>query len=418
MDQNIGGEVGSPLSRGSITVLAVACGLAVANANYAQPLLVDIGLSLALSDTAVGLIPALSQFGVSAGILFLLPLGDRVPARMLLTVAVGMQAACLAGMALAPSGPALLGLSLLVGFFGITPYVLPPYASLRTPLCQRGRVTALLAQGVLVGMLLARSVSGVLGLHFGWRAVYALAAVAMLMLLIPLRRTVRNQPAATDSSYLALMRSLLHVLRNVPVVGWSAVCQGFATGSFTTLWVGISFYMESPAFGWRSDGVGGLALIGAAAALCAPFIGGFADRKGPRRSLLAALAIVCFAWALLWLFGDTVAGVIAGMIVLDLGAAAADISNRTVIFSLRPDVRTRLATIYMVGKFAGAGTMASLAGYFWSHGGWPAICAQGFVSAALALLIAWAGVGRVSEAAATRLDDVCRRSAHATQWRA
>jgi MFS family permease len=120
--------------------------------------------------------------------------------------------------------------------------------------------------------------------------------------------------------------------------------------------------MQSSPFGWHSDGVGALALIGAASAICAPFVGGFADRKGPRRSLLVALSTTLLAWGLLAAFGDAVAGVIVGMIVLDLGATGADISNRTIIFSLRPEIRTRLATIYMFGKFAGAGAMAWLAG--------------------------------------------------------
>ncbi len=270
--------------------------------------------------------------------------------------------------------------------------MLPPYATLRTPLAQRGRITALLAQGVLVGMLLARSVSGVIGLHFGWRCVYALAAVAMLLLLVPLRRTVRLEPAGARVSYPALLRSLVDVFLAVPVVRWSALCQAFSTGSFTVLWIGISFHMQSPAFGWRSDGVGGLALIGAAAVVCAPFVGGIADRKGPRRSLLLALSTVLVAWGLLGAFGHTVAGIVVGMIVLDLGATAADISNRTVIFGLRSDIRTRLATIYMVGKFGGAGVMAWLAGLVWSIGGWPALCALGATTAALALLAAWRGV--------------------------
>jgi predicted MFS family arabinose efflux permease len=160
------------------------------------------------------------------------------------------------------------------------------------------------------------------------------------------------------------------------------------------LWIGISFYMQSPVFGWHSDGVGALALIGAAAAVGAPFVGGFADRNGPRRSLLVALGAVLASWAVLAAFGHTVAGVIAGMIVLDMGAAAADISNRTVIFGLRPDIRTRLATIYMVGKFAGAGVMAWLTGLVWSAGDWPAVCALGAVSAMLAAVTAWVGVGR------------------------
>ena len=171
------------LSRATIAMFSAACGLAVANANYAQPLLVAIGQSLRMPASTLGLIPALTQFGVTAGIALLLPLGDIVPVRRLLTVTIVFQAMALAGIALAPDGVTLLLLSLMVGFFGITPYVLPPYATLRTPLAQRGRITALLAQGVIVGMLLARSVSGLIGVQAGWRAVYALAAVAMLFLL-------------------------------------------------------------------------------------------------------------------------------------------------------------------------------------------------------------------------------------------
>jgi MFS family permease len=158
-------ESATPLSQAAIAMLAASCGLAVANANYAQPLLVAMGQSLLLPESLLGLIPALTQFGVTFGIALLLPLGDVIPARRLLTVTIILQAAALAGVAFAPDGTSLLLLSLMAGFFGITPYVLPPYATLRTPLAQRGRVTALLAQGVIVGMLLARSVSGVIGFY-------------------------------------------------------------------------------------------------------------------------------------------------------------------------------------------------------------------------------------------------------------
>ena len=378
----------APLSRASIAMLAASCGLAAANANYAQPLLVAIGQSLHLPGSMLGLIPALTQFGVTFGIALLLPLGDVIPTRRLLTVTITLQAAALAGVALAPDGTSLLLLSLMVGFFGITPYVLPPYATLRTPLAQRGRVTALLAQGVIVGMLLARSVSGLIGLYAGWRIVYALAAVAMLLLLWPLRRTIADEAPVARTGYVALMRSVAEVFRTVPVVRWSALCQGLATGSFTTLWVGISLYMQGPAFGWRSDGVGALALIGAAAAVAAPLVGGFADRRGPRFSLLTALAVLVVSWGILAAFGHAVAGIIAGMIILDLGATASDISNRTVIFSLRPEIRTRLATIYMIGKFGGAGIAAWLTGLAWSAYGWPGVCSLGGGLAGLAALTA------------------------------
>jgi predicted MFS family arabinose efflux permease len=155
--------------------------------------------------------------------------------------------------------------------------------------------------------------------------------------------------------------------------------------------------MQGPAFNWQSDRVGGLALIGAAAAMMAPFVGGFADRQGPGRSLLTALVVLLLAWVFLAVFGGSAIGVILGMIVLDLGATAADISNRTVIFSLRPEIRTRLATIYMVGKFAGGGIMAWLTGFAWTAWDWPGVCALGAASAALAGLVAWFGVVRANQ---------------------
>jgi len=386
------------LSRGTITAMAAISGIAVANLFYAQPLLPAIARSLGITEATAGLIPALGQIGLAAGILFVLPLGDIMPVRRLLTVSVLAQAVILAAMASGLTAMPFLVLTFILGFFGLTPYILPPYATLHTPLAQRGRVTSLLAQGVLVGMLLARGIGGAVGLHFGWRFVYAMAAVAMLLTLAPLRRAVPAAPPNVRTSYWGLMRSLVEVFLTVPLIRWSALCQGLATGSFTVLWIGISFYMQGPAFGWQSDRVGGLALIGAAAAMAAPFVGRFADRQGPQRSLLTALAVLVFAWVFLAVFGGSAIGVIVGMIVLDLGATATDISNRTVIFTLRPEIRTRLATIYMVGKFAGGGAMAWLTGFAWAASGWPGVCALGAVSAVLAGLAAWFGVVRATRA--------------------
>lgn len=390
------------LGRAAVALLAAACGIAVANANYAQPLLLEISRSLRMTDAAVGLVPALTQAGVAAGVLLLLPLGDVVPVRRLLTVAICVQVAALAAMALAPSGPLLIAGAFAVGLFGITPYVLPPYATLHTPARRRGHVTALLAQGVIVGMLLARAVSGFVGLHLGWRAVYGMAAVLMLALLGPIRRVIRRAPAAGriawpgagPIAYPALMRSLWRVAREEPALRRSALCQAFNWGSFNVLWIGLTFHMQSPAFGWRSDGIGALALVGAASAAAAPFVGRIADRKGPRRSLLLALSATVLGWVVLTLFGSAVSGVLAGLILLDVGTTAADISNRTIIFGLRPTTRTRVATVYMVSMFGGGAIMAWLTGVVWSAGGWPWVCALGAGSAAMSGLLAWRGIGR------------------------
>jgi hypothetical protein len=244
-------------------------------------------------------------------------------------------------------------------------------------------VTALLAQGVIVGMCCTQYQ------RRDWPALrlairLRLAAVAMLLLLAA-AADGSSAPASATATY-ALMRAARGVSHCRS--RWSAL--GPLDGRCAVDWPLVP-HAKQP-FGWHSDGVGALALIGAASAIW-PLS---AASPTVRNHDFAIGALNVLGLGLLAAFGDAVAGVIVGMIVLDLGATGADISNRTIIFSLRPEIRTRLATIYMFGKFAGAGAMAWLAGLAWSIGGWSAVCALGSLLAATAVVVAWVGVGRTA----------------------
>ncbi len=175
--------VTSPAALGdrAVGLLAVASAIAVANPYYIQPLLVEVGGALSISNGLVGILPRLSQIGLACGLAFLLPLGDIISARRLLLTVVPFQVAALVLFAISSSALTVAAASLLIGLFGIAPYILPPYVSLRVPASRVGRVTGMLTRGIIIGILLARTASGIIGTHLGWRAVYWIAAGMMTM---------------------------------------------------------------------------------------------------------------------------------------------------------------------------------------------------------------------------------------------
>ena len=370
------------LSNRAITVLAVASALSVANGYYIQPLLVVIAEAFAVPEHLVGFLPAMTQVGLACGVAFLLPLGDAVSARTLLMAVIPLQVVALLLFSASEHGVVLAVACLLIGIFGITPYVLPPYASLHVPVERVGHVTGVLTRGILVGILLARTVAGVVGTHLGWRAVYWIAAADMVCVLIALRHFVRAVPKVqreTSESYGDLLLSLVHLVRTVPELRTAALCQAIGFGSFNVFWLGASLYLQSPQFGWTPQSVGLVALVGAIAALAAPLFGRAADRMGPRVTRLAALASMGLAWLMLAGFREHLAGMGIGLVLLEIGAAVLDISNRTILYGLNAEIRTRLNAIYTIAMLGGGAIMSVLTGFCWSVGGWTAVCLLGLL---------------------------------------
>lgn len=379
------------LSDRAVTLMALACAASVANGYYIQPLLVEVGGSLAAPENLLGLLPALTQIGVALGVLFLLPLADILSARLLLLAAIPVQMAGLLLAAASGNGVVLAAACLLIGLAGVTPYVLPPYASSRVRPAELGRVTGLLTRGVIVGILLGRMVAGVVGDHLGWRAVYGMALVVTVGVLEGLRHLVRPVPAVPRAGvvgYRGLLLSTVRLVRTVPALRAAAACQALSFGSFNVFWLGVGFHLQGPAFGWSLGAVGSVAVLGALAALPAPFFGRMADLAGAHRARTLSLAAMAFAWVVLALFRHSLVGMAVGLVVLNVGATVADIASRTILYRLDADIRSRLNAVYTVAMFAGGGAFSALVGLCWAAGGWPLLCGLGLLPVLLAAAIA------------------------------
>ena len=326
------------IERRTLWAMAVGSGLAVANIYYGQPLLADMGRYFGVDDRRMGMVAMLSQVGYATGMLLFLPLGDRLERRSFILAMLGAVTVALLAVAAAPSFAWLAAASLAVGVASVAPQLLVPFAAHLAEPEERGRVVGTVMSGLLIGILAARTVGGVVGEYLGWRAMYVIAATVMIALALALRALLpRSEPGASGLSYPALLRSIGGLLWDEPVLRQSCLFGAMSFGAFSAFWTTLAFHLAGPPFGYPSGVVGLFGLVGVVGALAAPLAGRFADRRSPRWTIGAGLACVVLAYGVaLQAAGGTLWGLVAGVVLLDLGAQAAHISNQSRIYSVRP----------------------------------------------------------------------------------
>lgn len=377
-------------SRSLILLLAAASGAVVANLYYSQPLLAEIGRSIRMEEARLGLIPALTQTGYGLGLLFITPLGDKVERRSLIASLTLLAAVALALTGAAPSAAILLPLNLLVGLLSVTPQVIVPFtASLSRPE-ERGRNVGTVMSGLLLGVLLSRTVSGFLGELFGWRAVYFAAAGSMAILAAVVRLGLPANRPESSPSYLALLASLPGLLRKLPALQEAALSGALLFAAFSVFWSTLVFRLEALPSHLGAQAAGLFGLVGAVGALAASLSGRLANRIGPVRIVLDGCALGLGSWAIMWLGGESLVTLACGAAILDLGVQGSHVANQSRIFAFMPEARSRINTVYMTFFFAG-GAMGSTAGaHAWQEGGWAGVCLLGAGLMGFALLSGWA----------------------------
>jgi predicted MFS family arabinose efflux permease len=370
-----------------VWTLAVACALTVANLYYIQPLLADIAHSFNVSDSAVGFIATLTQLGYAAGLLFLVPLGDFINRRDLISFTLFAVTLALLATGFAPSILVLAIASFAVGVTTIGPQIIVPFAATLAPPKERGRIVGTIMSGLLIGVLLARVISGFIGAQFGWRSMYWIAAVLMFVLAFALRAMLPGEPKRERISYPRLLRSLWELVRTEPVLRETSAFGGLVFGAFSVFWVTLVFFLATPPYHYGSEMAGAFGLAGIAGALAASVVGKLSDRMPARLITGVMIALTLLSYLLFWLIGHFLWGLIIGVILLDLGTQGTHISNQTRIYALNPAARSRLNTVYMVTYFIGGSLGSILGAYAWTLVQWNGVCAIGAIMLLLALVI-------------------------------
>lgn len=375
------------MARSLVLLLAVACGLAVANLYYAQPLLDTIAQGLGTSPSTTGLVLVTTQVGYAAGLVLLVPLGDLLDRRRLVPAVLAVTVVALIGAAVSP-GVAALAIALgAVGLTSVVAQILVPLAATLAGDEERGRVVGTVMGGLLLGILLARTLSGAIASVGGWRSVFVVAAALMVVLAVVLRLRLRQVPATSELSYGAALRSVLTLVRTHAVLRRRMAYGALVFAAFSIFWSAVSFLLAGPDYGWSEGEIGLLGLVGVVGALCAQVSGRLADRGHNRAGTGAWLAVTLASFAVLLLGQHSLAALLVGVVLLDAGAQGAQVLNQSAVYALDGAARSRLTTAYLTLYFAGGAAGSALSTSLYTRQGWAGVCAAGAMVSGLALLL-------------------------------
>ena len=378
-------------TRGLTLLLAASCGVSVGSLFYCQPLLAQMGATIAGGQRVAPYVPTFTQVGTMLGMGLFVPLGDMFERRKLIVVMSLAIALTSAAMAISPSAAFLAVASFLLGITCIVPHLILPFVAQLSRPEERGKALGIVVSGLLIGILCARTLSGFVGAAFGWRSVYWLGSAAMVALAILLLRKLPISHPTTLLTYPQLLRSLWHLMREFSELRQAALTGAMLFGAFSAFWATLIFRLMTPPFHYGARAAGLFGLVGVAGALGAPLIGRIADRRGARTTLAASLWITAGSFAVFFFGGSKMLGLIAGVILMDLGVQAGHVSNQTRIYAILPEARSRLNTVYMVSYFMGGALGSALGAYGWDIARWAGVCVAGIAMLAVALAAHYLG---------------------------
>lgn len=376
-------------------MMAIIAGAVITNIYCTQPILPLIATGLRIDVTMVDLVAGAALLGFSTGLALLLPLGDRFDRRKLVLTQIALAFVFAILAALSPGVWALIGASFGLGIVSCVPQQLVPFAAVMSRPQERGRSVGTVVSGIMVGILLGRTIAGVVGAAYGWRAVYGMEAAFMIPVWIAAAMLLPRGVPSTNLSYGRLLASLWPLARDNRPIRESMIIQALLWACFNAFWVNLAALLVSGPWHLGSAWAGAFGIIGAAGALAASLGGRAADRLGSRRVIGASIGIVILSFVILAGADWSLVALIVGVIVLDIGVQSGLVSNQTRAFAVDPKAQGRINSLYMTATFFGGAVGTAVSGWIMSQYGWSGIVAFGIALGLLAAVLHWAG-GRKS----------------------
>jgi predicted MFS family arabinose efflux permease len=381
-------------SRGKILMMAIIAGAVITNLYCIQPILPLVAVGLRVDLTTVDFVAGAALLGFSTGLALLLPLGDRFDRRKLVLAQIALAFAFALAAAMAPGIWALVAASFGLGIVSCVPQQLVPFAAVMSLPSERGRSVGTVVSGIMVGILVGRTIAGVVGAAYGWRAVYAVEAAFMIPVFMAAASLLPQGVPSTNLSYGRLLASLWPLARDHRPIRESMIIQALLWACFNAFWVNLAALLANGPWHLGSAWAGGFGIIGAAGALAASLGGRASDRLGTRSVVGASIGIVTLAYLLLSGADKSLVFLVIGVIVLDIGVQAGLVSNQTRAFAVDPKAQGRINSLYMTATFFGGAIGTMVSGWLMTRFGWSGIVVFGIALGVIASVTHWAGTPR------------------------
>lgn len=377
----------SLISRNVALLFAIACGLAVANIYYAQPLLDAISNEFGITHSSVGIVITITQVCYALGLLLLVPLGDLLNRRWLIAGQMLVSVLALIVVGTAPTSMVLFIGIAAVGLLAVVTQTLVAFAATLAAPAERGRTVGVVTSGIVIGILLARTFAGVLTDLAGWRSVYLVSAVLTLIMACVLVRVLPHYEQKRESlSYLQLLHSLLTLFAQERILRIRAALALMIFTAFSIFWTSLVLPLSAPPLSLSHTAIGAFGLAGVAGALAAARAGRLADRGLGQRTTGVALILLLISWLPISYTQHSLLALVVGIVLLDLAVQAVHVTNQSMILTLRPEARSRLTAGYMIFYSIGSATGSIASTSIYVYSGWNGVCLLGAIVSALALL--------------------------------
>ncbi|MBK0382572.1 MFS transporter [Pedobacter sp. SD-b] len=375
------------LKKSDVIIMALATGFIVANIYYCQPLIVLIAKDFHISSAQAGHTSYLTQAGYAAGLLFLVPLGDMFERKKQIILTTILAVIALICAAIATKFWVLELACFIIGFSSVVPQLILPLAAQLSAPKNRGKVIGIVMSGLLIGILVSRTVSGFVGDLYGWRTMFWIAAcICTIIIGLIYYRFPKNHPTFTGG-YKKLMGSLTTLIKKEPVLRESSIINFFVFMIFGTFWTNMVLLLAQQPYSFESDKIGLFGLVGAVGAFTAPLIGSVGDKANPRIAVGYGLIILFISQVIFYFFSAKLFVFIGGIILLEMGQQAVHVSNQTRVYALDPAARNRLNTVLMTMSFIGASLGSAIGLALWEWQGWQSICIASAIMALCAVFV-------------------------------
>lgn len=375
------------LSKTNVLFMAACTGLIVANLYYCQPLIILIAKEFNIPEADAGTITYLTQAGYAIGLFFMVPLGDKIERKKQILITTFASVVALIIAATAKNFFILEIASLLIGITSIVPQlILPLAASLCVPE-QRGKVVGTIMSGLLIGILLSRTLSGFIGELFGWRSMFWIAAGICLTLFFVIQKKFPVNRPQFKGSYGQLIQSLFTLIKTQPILREATLINVFCFAQFGAFWTTMVLLLSDSPFNFNSASIGLFGIVGASGALAAPLVGRLGDKGNSRIAVGYGCLLLLISFVVYYFSGESVIGIIIGIVLMDIGIQGVHISNQTRVYSLSAEARNRLNTVFMSFSFFGTAAGSAYGLLLWKIGGWHAVSVGCALLALLALAV-------------------------------
>ena len=367
--------------------MAACTGLIVANLYYCQPLIVLIAEEFKTTETNAGTIAYLTQAGYAIGLFFMVPLGDKIERKKQILITTFASIIALIIAATAKSFLVLEIASFLIGATSIVPQLILPLAASLSQPEKRGKVVGTIMSGLLVGILLSRTLSGFIGEIWGWRSMFWIAAGICLLLFFVIQKQFPYNKPDFQGSYGKLIQSLFTLIKTQPLLRETTLINMFCFAQFGAFWTTMVLLLSKDPFSFNSATIGLFGIIGASGALAAPLVGRLGDKGNSRVAVGYGCLMMLASFIVFYFSESSIIGIVIGIVLIDIGLQGVHISNQTRVYSLLPEARNRMNTVYMSFSFLGTALGSALGLLLWKIGEWQAVALGCILLSILALTV-------------------------------